>query len=771
MKRPSLFVLQCLPLAALVGLSASAQPQQKKPASPSFERDVVPLVKKYCLGCHSAPKGAGDIQFSIEKTFAAALKSRVTWDMVAPAVQQKRMPPAGAPQPTPAERERLGNTLESLFSQADCQINDPGRVTLRRLNRAEYNNTIRDLLGVYLRPADDFPNDDVGYGFDNIGDVLSISPLLMEKYLSAAEKVAAEAINPPGQKPKPVRVAARDLTGDGSPQGNGQGFQLGRTGDTTTVSFQCPVPGTYLLQIGAYGDQAPPEPARMGVLLNDKQIQIVEVPNEVGKPLLTTITLQIDQPGRYKIAARFLNNNDSRNRKLDRNLYITHIELQFPENAKRGLDFALPKDDTPAAWDEAARAVLVRLTKRALRRPATPAEVSKLVALTHLAQEKKTRDEFPEGLQLAVRAILSSPSFLFRPEPDARPDDPAARRLLNDYELATRLSYFLWSSMPDNELFGLADKGKLKDPQVLVAQAKRMLKDPKSAALAENFAGQWLQLRKLTQVQPAVRTFNEPLRQAMAGEAARFFTGVVQENRSILEFLDANYTYVNAPLAAHYGIPNIEGMEFQKVPLTGKERGGLLSMAGILTLTSNPSRTSPVKRGKWVLDTILGTPPPPPPPNVPELDKPGQRTATETLRKRLEIHRTNPACANCHAQMDAIGLALENYDLIGRWRQQDAGQPIDTAGVLPDGSKFEGPEGLKRVLLRKKGVFTRALMERLLTYGLGRGVERTDRCNLDAMAKSVENNGYTFSALVQAVVTSPPFRERRGDESGKKGTK
>ncbi|MBB6049596.1 DUF1592 domain-containing protein [Armatimonas rosea] len=780
MNRKNHIVLAALPLAALVGLGAAARPQQKTTkatqSTAGFERDVAPLVAKYCVPCHKAPNGTAGVSLNLEKTFQAALKNRAVWDKVGPAVLENRMPPADMPQPTAAERERIGHTLESLFSQVDCQLNDPGRVTMRRLNRAEYNNTIRDLLGVTLRPADEFPNDDVGYGFDNIGDVLSISPLLMEKYLSAAEKVAEEAVVPPGAGAKPIRVTARQLAGlGGGGGGSSEGFELGRTGDTATASFDFPVAGTYTLRIEAYEQHAEPRATLMGVALDGKQVQVIEVPATVQKPQLSAFTLTIDQPGKHKISATFLNNNDRdpqdlpfRRKQQDRNLYINYIELQPPASVKRGLSFALPTNDTDAAWDAAAHAVLDPLAKRAFRRPPTLQEKNKLVALTHLAREAKKRDEFPEGIQLAVRAILSSPSFLFRPEPDAKPDDPTARRLLNDYELATRLSYFLWSSMPDDELLRVADSGKLKDPAVLVAQARRMMRDPKAAALAENFAGQWLQLRKLAAAQPGDPAFSPALRNAMETETLRFFTGVVQEDRSVLEFLDADYSYVNAPLAKFYGLPEITGEGFQRVKLPAGQRGGILSMASVLTLTSNPSRTSPVKRGKWVLDNLLGTPPPPPPPNVPLLEAQKGAITAETLRKRLEIHRTNPACANCHTQMDAIGLALENYDLVGRWRTDDGGKPIDTAGVLPDGSKFSGPSELKKVLLKKKTQFTHTLTDRLLTYALGRGVERTDKCNLDSMTKSVENKGYKFSAIVEAVVTSVPFRERRGDESGKK---
>ena len=795
-----------LPLAVLT--AAAALPQKKsapkkplaaaaKPAPASntagFERDVLPLVQKYCVGCHTGPNGSGGINLSGEKTFAAALKGRVSWERVSAAVLEKRMPPSGSPLPTDTERKKIGNTLESLFSQADCQINDPGRVTMRRLNRAEYNNTLRDLLGVDLHLADSFPNDDVGYGFDNIGDVLSLSPLLMEKFLSAAEKATRAAIIAPEDKPRTQRFTGNQLTGPGN--ATGESYLLASEGETS-FEYNFPAPGEYTIIVragaspfGADTYKLPngtlvPEPAKMAIRKEGMPLREFSVFSGPNNPTDYKTTVTVELPGKQRIGAAFL--NDAYDEKLpperrDRNLFVYSITIEVSESvrnstAKRDLPFShrklvieTPDNDTDAEWDRAAKIVLAPLAHRAFRRPVTDSEVKRLVGLTRLAKNQKL--SFEKGIQLALQGILVSPSFLFRPEPDAKPDDPTFRRQLTDHELATRLSYFLWSSLPDDELLGLADQKKLQSPTVLLAQAKRMLKDPRSRALADNFAGQWLQLRKVSVVQPdATRfpAFTEQLRQAMRTEAELFFTGVVQEDRSVLEFLDSDYTYLNEALAKHYGNASVKGDEFRRVSLQSGQRGGVLSMAAVLTLTSNPGRTSPVKRGKWVLENLLGTPPPPPPPNVPELEAQKGPLEAETLRKRLEMHRSNPACANCHTQMDAIGLSLENYDAIGKWRADDGGKPIDVTGTLPDGSKFDGPQDFKKVLLGKKGQFTKAMSERLLTYALGRGIERTDKCNLDAMAKSVEAKNYKFSALVEAVITSKPFRERRGDESGKK---
>ena len=400
---------------------------------------------------------------------------------------------------------------------------------------------------------------------------------------------------------------------------------------------------------------------------------------------------------------------------------------------------------------------------------------------------------FQQGIEYAMTAAMCSPKFLFRIETDvpgvpqpikttvkatAKTTGKAGvktaalkantnKYYLNGYALASRLSYFLWSSMPDEELFDLAAKGRLQDPNVLAAQAKRMLKDPRARALSDNFAGQWLQLRSLDSATPDPKRFtdfDDGLRQAMKTETELFFQNIVREDRSVLEFLDARYTFLNEQLAKHYGIDGVQGSDFRRVTLTGDQRGGILTQASLLTVTSNPTRTSPVKRGKWVMENLLGTPLPPAPPGVPPLADDNKGPLVGTLRQRMEQHRANPACATCHARMDPIGFGLENFDAVGRWRTVDGDTPVDPSGVLPDGSKFSGPAQLKQVLMRKQNLFVHCLADKLMTYALGRGLERTDRCNLDSIVSSTQKDGDRFSALVAAIVQSDPFREQRKDK-------
>ena len=688
------------------------------------------------------------------------------------------MPPAGMPQPTVAERNLLVSWTESALSKTDCKLPDPGRVTLHRLNRVEYNNTIRDLVGLDLKPADDFPSDDVGYGFDNIGDVLSISPLLMEKYLTAAERVAEAAIVTPESGNRPVRFEEAALANAGGQRFEGTGGRILSSEGEVGVDYEFPATGEYRFRTGAFGQQAGPESARMTFRLDHHDLQTVAVRAVEDAPGTYDVRTKVFD-GKRRVSVAFINdyyNTDSPDPKMrgDRNLVVNWLEIEGPLDVP-GIHGPLPASHkrifftqpTGTADREAcARRILASFARRAYRRPASPDEIGRLTR--YAASAWKGGSSFERGIQVAAEAVLVSPNFLFRVEKDAHPNEPRASHLLNDYELATRLSYFLWSSMPDETLFRLAAKGALHKPEVLVAQAKRMLKDPKARALADNFAGQWLQLRKLARVSPDVRTFptfNETLRTAMRTETEMFFESIVQEDRSILDFLDAKYTFLNEPLARHYGNTAVTGNQFRRVVLTGDQRGGLLTQASILTVTSNPTRTSPVKRGKWIMEDILGTPIPPPPPGVGQLpdDKKNKGPLVGTLRQRLEQHRKNPACASCHQRMDPLGFALENYNAIGEWRTRDGDFPIDASGVLPDGRSFVGARQLKGILLAKKAQFVRNLSEKMLTYALGRGVESYDRCNIDTMMKTIAARDYRFSALVTAVVESDAFRKRRGD--------
>jgi Protein of unknown function (DUF1592)/Protein of unknown function (DUF1588)/Protein of unknown function (DUF1587)/Protein of unknown function (DUF1585)/Protein of unknown function (DUF1595)/Ca-dependent carbohydrate-binding module xylan-binding len=729
------------------------------------------LVKKYCIACHSGAMPSAGIALSSNRSIGEVLKEHDTWDRAAAAIRSGQMPPSGSPAPTASEKDRALNWLEAAVTKEQCKLQDPGRVTLRRLNRFEYNTSVRDLLGADFKVADDFPTDDTGYGFDNNGDVLSISPLLMEKYLNTAEKIAEAAIATPEAASHPVRIDLKSMGSDISAGFSGRGARaLGTTGEVF-VDYDFPVEGDYTVQVTAYGDQAGNEPAKMLVKLDNREIHQFDIPDTERNPDTVQVPLTVTA-GKHRLALRFTNDyyepTNPNPRRRDRNLYIQGVTMHPPSGMPKVLPPTHNKIVTcaPSATltdAAAARKILGPLAHRAFRRPVTPAELDRLTSYVTRARGKG--QSFERGIQLAVEAILVSPNFIFRVEVDPHPNDPGSKRLLTDFELATRLSYFLWSSIPDDELYRVAAAGKLQNPLVLEAQVKRMLKDPRAHALAENFAGQWLELRNLAQVSPdpmRFPDFNDRLRSDMKTETEMFFESIVSEDRSIMDFIDARYTYLNEPLARHYGITGVTGNNFRKVVLNSADRGGLLGQASILTVTSNPTRTSPVKRGKWVLEQILGTPPPPPPPNVPALDD-KKRPLTGTLRQRMEQHRKNPICASCHKTLDAMGFGLENYDATGRWRDQDEGQPIDASGTLPGNLKFSGPAELKSILRAKKVQVARCLTEKLLTYGLGRGVEASDKCWIDGIVANVQKKDYRFSAVITAIVESDPFRKRRGD--------
>jgi len=736
---------------------------------------VIPFLNTYCINCHGPKKQSADLTLHQYTDKLSILRGRKTWLTASHMIHTSEMPSGKGPKPTQEERDWMVQWIEKTLNEIDCDKRDPGRVTIRRLNRLEYNNTVRDLLGVDFTPADDFPTDDVGYGFDNIGDVLSMPPVLLEKYLRAAQQVTTAAIaNDPGSKGTPVQFITPSNMAGGENERRVKVVHL--TGDVTT-DIEVPRDGKYEFRIFAYASQAGDELVKMGLVLGGQQKEVFDIKDTGGRGQLSTHTLNLKR-GKLPFALRFLNNfKDEKNpdpKRRDRNLYITAIEIigpifDKPEVVAMSQIFTrLPKADD-SDWREAAREILARKAMHAYRSPVTQNEVARLVRFVE--QVKGDGGTFAEGVELALQALLVSPSFLFRIELDADPTNPKAIRTINDHELATRLSYFIWSSMPDEELFALADKGILRQPAVLEKQVRSMLKDPKAAALVQGFAAQWLQLRSLERITPDRKqfpNFDQPLRQAMLRETELFFETVIKEDRSILDFIDGRFTFVNGRLAQHYGIPNITGDSFQRISLDGTQRSGVLTQASILTITSNPTRTSPVLRGKYVLEEILGTPPPPPPPDVPELPADESKAgAGETLsmRERLKLHLTNPTCASCHEKMDPIGFGLENYDGIGRWRTNEGKHPIDASGTMPSGESFKSPAQLKAMLLDRKNEFARNLAEKLLTFALGRGLEYYDKCAVDDIMKAMQKDDYRFSAMVMAIVTSDPFNKRRGKQA------
>ena len=760
---------------------AAAASGDKRPKTVTFKKTVQPFLGKYCLGCHGAKKPRAGLRLNRFTTEKSLLAEPKTWAKVFEMLDTDAMPPDDHKlRPSTAESAQIAGWIKQKFGLVDCDGDaDPGRVTIRRLNRVEYNNTIRDLVGVNFQPAKDFPSDDVGYGFDNIGDVLTLPPLLMEKYLRAAETITAAAIF----VGDPSRLTATRLSGRRLSR-KGAAHYVRRVDTYAMASsggvlgqFVFPQPGRYIIRIVAAADQAGSEPAKMAVRIDGKTVRVLEVKGQrtrgtyetrvsVGRGKIAT--------GKRRIAAWFINdyyNPKAKNpRDRDRNLYVKSIELQGPLGLKNvklpathsRILFVRPGPERTAK--QAARLIFRRFLFRAFRRPVTDNEIEPYVKLTELAMRRG--EPFERGVQLGVQAALVSPHFLFRIERDLHPDDPRAAHQIGEYELASRLSYFLWSSLPDDELFKLAGKGTLHRPQVLEQQTRRMLADPKARALVENFGGQWLNLRNLAEATPSRRqfpTFNPQLRSDMRRETELFFEHVMRSDASVLDFLGGRYTFLNERLAVHYGIKGVKGDRFRKVSLAGTRRAGVLTQGSILTLTSFPTRTAPVKRGKWILENILGTPPPPPPPNVPALEVTAHKQPHASLREQLAIHRKNPVCASCHNAMDPLGLGLENFDAIGRWRDKDGRHPIDATGKLPTGEHFNGPIELIQILKKRREKFVRHFSRAMLTYALGRGLEYYDRCAVNHIVTAASEHDNRFSAVVLGVVRSRPFLMRRGD--------
>lgn len=637
---------------------------------------------------------------------------------------------------------------------------DPGRVTIHRLNRAEYDNTVRDLIGTAQRPALDFPNDDHGYGFDNIADVLAMAPLLAEKYQLAAEALVEEVFAKPFSGPVTQQVEAETMAGEVGGVA-GSYWNLYSNGELNH-RFTTEIEGRYEVSTRLFGQQAGPDPARAELTLDGRSLGIFDVPETEAAPRTITVSAEL-APGSHTFTVAFT--NDFYEAPNDRNLMVDWLRAVGP------LDYSAPPTNqgayarvmicSPQGNDRepCARQILTTFAKRAWRRPITPAEADRLYALANVAYTEG--EDFDTGIKLAVQGILLSPHFLYRVELDPNPSSLVPHNL-TAHELATRLSYFLWSSTPDEQLMAKADDGTLMDLAVLRAEAARMLADPKAVALVDNFAGQWLYTRRVDDVlpDPAVYpNFDDELRAAMAAETRAFFGSFLEEQKNILEMLDANYTYVNDRLAAHYGLPLPGSDELVRVQLPAGQRGGLLSQASILTVTSRPKRTAPVIRGKWILEQLLCQAPPPPPPGVEGFP---ENASTGTIRERLAIHRENPTCASCHDVMDPLGLALENFDGVGTFRTMDGTSPVDATGALPDGRSFDGAKELAQ-MLRADPKTPRCMTERTFIYAMGRGPETFDRCSLNEMTRTFNEGGNTFEALVTALVTHPTFTTRRGE--------
>ncbi|MFN4261348.1 MAG: DUF1592 domain-containing protein [Gemmataceae bacterium] len=792
---------------ALVVFLAASSAHADEAAFPDFGKIGRTFLENHCLKCHGGERPKADLSLEPFRDAASLVKQRKLWDNVRKMLANGEMPPSGQPQPPVAETVAFTDLVKAIFDHADRNAKpDPGRVTMRRLNRVEYRNTIRDLIGVSFDPTEDFPSDDIGHGFDNIGDVLSLSPVLMERYLAAAESIMSQAITP-----NPPAVIKRHLasvyTEPASPESGKlveKGFRRMTTDGQRAIDvgpintpYNWEADGEYIFRTRVYGESGTDQPLRVAILVHGKDLpdpspdaELARLSGNVQRParLLKTFAVQATRREEAEILEVRVPPIPNRHRMMiaidkpgegqpPAYLMVEYLQLDGPLDPRPASHRRLLAVTPGTALEEQSREVMARFLRRAYRRPPSAEELDRVLRLVDQALAEG--EKWEAAMQLAMQATLCSPKFLFRAELDDNPQSPNIR-VLDEFQLASRLSYFLWSSMPDDTLLDLAEKGQLTAN--LEEQVRRMLADPRAVALVENFAMQWLQLKRIEFISPDGKlfpTFNVKLRGAMVRETELFLESILREDRSILELIDADYTFLNEPLARHYGIADtngnllgekprmprgqpIKGDQFRRVTLPDRTRGGLLTQASVLTVTSNPTRTSPVKRGRWVLEQILGAPPPPPPPNVPELSEEERDISAASLRQRMEVHRRNVACANCHAKMDPIGFALENFNAVGAWRDKDGEFDIDATGEFTDGTKFVGPVELKTFVLRRKDDFVRCMVEKLLIYALGRGLEYYDRPTVEQIVRALPAENYKFSALVIQIVKSDPFRKRRG---------
>ena len=801
----------------------AAKPRVHSTPSEGFESIVKPFLARHCYECHGN-KGEPEKGLNLQsfEAVASLVEHRDRWDMVVEKLRASEMPPIEEEQPAEERRQAVAAWIANELERIDRTTPpDPGRVTARRLNRNEYNNTIKELLGVDIRPADDFPQDDSGYGFDNIGDVLSLSPALMEKYMTAADRVARRAVfgapkmeatltrlRSEGRRVKESRTVPKEYDATGLSLPN-----------AFHAIHRVPVDGEYAIRITLGGVRPKgSEPVTVSLWIDQKELtSAVHDPERSatfsddrqdfgGQTLEFRANLtagdrwiSVAIPRIYEgLPLRYAgphpskrppppppefrpppNATPERIAQAKKRFEETLAELEkLPLNGVRvsNVDFAGPYsyEKGPSAASVAkiytcghragahenwcASRIIGSLARRAFRRPVSTAELKPYVDLAARAQ----RDEqsFEEGLVVGIQALLVSPDFLFRIERN-RPG--VASHQITQHELASRLSYFIWASMPDAELRRVADAGTLRQPAVLAAQIQRMLRDPKSRALAEHFGGQWLQFRALesiTRDRERFPDFEDYLRLSMRRETELFVEHIVRQDRSILDFLDAKYSFVNERLARHYGLDGVSGPGFRRVDLTGSQRVGVVTHGSVLTVSSYATRTSPVLRGKWILENLLNAPPPEPPADVPNLDETTIGT-TASMREQLEEHRKNPTCASCHRRMDPLGFGLENFDAVGAWRTMDGKFPVDSSGTLPDGRRFSGPVELATILKGDRDAFARAITAKLLTYALGRGLERYDNQTVKRIADRLPRYNYRFSGLVLEIARSLPFQSRR----------
>ena len=783
----------CLGVAASLALASVVDAQSL--ASPRA------LLERYCVTCHDERAKRGGLVLTPADADHPEQHPEL-WEKVVRKLRSGTMPPIGVRRPDQAQIEAAVVSLEAALDRAATRAPNPGRVVLHRLNRAEYVNAIRDLLALEVDAVDTLPADDSGYGFDSIADVLTVSPGLFERYLSAARRIARDAVGDHTSIRPVMTTLAKipmfrvqsDRMGEGLPFGSRGGI---------AVRHYFPVDGEYVLRIdfhrgtmsgvirglqddaevdvrvdgtrvnlsriekiesssGGYGDGTGPKALEM-------RLNMSAGPHTIAVALRKVTTAYEGWgPTTMPVASNSFATIDRMTNESGRvEVSVESLILEGPFNPR-------PPSSTPSrdriftcrpsspGDEQCATQILSHLAFRAYRRPVTAEDLATLLTFYRDGRDKQPSDEaeaFERGIQFALECILIDPDFLFRAAGPISADADEPVQLIDQFALASRLSFFLWSSIPDEPLLEAATHGTLREPAVLEGQVKRMLADPRAGALVENFFSQWLMLRNmkvLTPDQTVYPSFDDNLRHDLTRETELFLESQLEEDRGVAELLTADYTYLNERLARHYGVPRVYGSRFRRITLTDPNRGGLLGHGSILAVTSYANRTSPVLRGKWLMQNILGTPPPPA--DVPPLEN---TVVTGTLRQRMEQHRKNPVCSACHAQLDPLGFALENFDAIGAWRSTDAGRPIDASGTLPDGTAFSGPDSFRAALLSRQDQFVATVTERLLTYALGRGVEYYDMPAVRAIARDAATSNYRWSSLIVGVVKSVPFQMRK----------
>jgi hypothetical protein len=778
--------------AVWIGPPAAARAQRSAdPDNPSQSA----VLNKYCVTCHSDARRTGGL--SLEHADLADIpKGAETWEKVVRKLRVGMMPPPGMPRPAPAQIDDLAGFLEASLDRAVAERPRPGRTAMHRLNRAEYANAIRDLLALDVDAAALLPPDDESSGFDNIADVLTISPSLMERYLSASWNISRQAVGNLDIAPSTVVYRVRpDLSQDQHVDGLPPGTRGGMLARHTF-----PVDGEYTIKLRLWRNtfdlmRGMEDPHNIEIAMDGQRLTLVTaggreeflkmaenpgtfatdldkrlavtVPVKAGVHTLWATTVLRSHAVRDDLVKPFLRTTvDGLDIMGDPS--VDRLTIEGPRAAtgpgdtpsRRKIFVCTPA--SPANDDGCATRILSSLARSAYRRPVDKQTVDTLMDFYRKGRAGAGgKSTFDRGIEAALQFILASPEFLVRFENDPAGVARNAAYRLNDVALASRLSFFLWSSLPDDQLLTLASQGKLSNPVVLDQQVTRMLADARSQALIANFAEQWLHLRNLKSSAPdleAFPDFDDNLRQAMKEETSLFFDSIVREDRSVVDLLNADYTFINERLARHYGIPDIYGSQFRRVKVTSEARRGLLGQASLLTVTSYPNRTSPVERGKWVLTNLLGVPPQPPPPNIPSLDTTSTDGKVLSLRERMEKHRANPTCAGCHKVMDPIGFALESYDGIGRWRKTEDGAPIDTSGTLFNGAAIDGVVGLRRNIVAHPEIFVGVMTEKILTYALGRGLEYYDMPAVRRIVHDAKTKDFRFSSIVLGVARSTPFQ-------------